>query len=134
MEDLARALATRGFRITEVRLNTSDRRLPAGWSGRARLDAGDIVCLDGAEQLPAAVWLWFRWSVRRAGGLVITAHRRGRLPTLVECATTADLLDRIVRRLAPEGTAHPSPAALFARHRGNIRDALRELYDVHAAL
>jgi hypothetical protein len=135
LEDLEQVLAQRGFRITHVRLDADDRRLPREWGLSARrLEAGDIVCLDGAEQLGPIAWLWFRWRARRAGGLIITTHRRGRLATLVTCATTAGLLDRIIQRLAPDGLVAAPPAAeLFARHRGNLRDALRELYDVYAA-
>jgi hypothetical protein len=133
LEDLERLLARRGFRITHVRLDADDRRLPSDWRlSTGRLEAGDIVCLDGAEQLGLVAWLWFRWRTRRAGGLIITSHRRGRLATLVACA--AGLLDRIIRRLAPDAFAAAPPAAeLFARHHGNLRDALRELYDVYAA-
>ena len=78
--------------------------------------------------------MWFRWRARRAGGVIITAHGSGRLPTLVVCATNAALLDRIIRRLTPDVLAAAPPAAdLFTRHRGNLRNALRELYDVYAA-
>ena len=135
LEDLGRALQDRGFQITSVRLGTDDRRVPDAWPARAaRLGPRDIVCLDGAEQLSALEWLWFKWRARRAAGLIVTSHARGRLPLLVECTTSADLLERIVRRLSPEPAAGAPPAAeLFRRHHGNLRDALRELYDFHAA-
>lgn len=134
LEDLERVLAQHGFRIRHVRLDAEDRRLPRDWRLTARrLAAADIVCLDGAEQLGPVAWLWFRWRARRAGGLIVTAHRPGRLATLVACTTNAGLLERIIRRLAPDGPAAPTAAELFARHRGNLRHALRELYDVHAA-
>jgi hypothetical protein len=135
LEDLGRALESRGFQITSVRLGTDDRRLPDTWPARAsRLGPRDIVCLDGAEQLSAIRWLWFRWRARRAAGLIVTSHARGRLPPLIECTTSADLLERIVRRLSPASAAGaPAAAELFRRHRGNLRDALRELYDFHAA-
>ncbi len=134
LEDLGRALQDRGFRVVSVRLATDDRRLPGAWPSRAaRLGPRDIVCLDGAEQLSAIRWLGFRWRARRAGGLIVTSHARGRLPLLIECTTNADLLDRIVRRLSPAPAAGaPSAAELFGRHHGNLRDALRELYDFHA--
>ena len=135
LEDLGRALQDRGFRITSMRLATDDRRLPDEWPSRtARLGPRDIVCLDGAEQLSAIAWLWFRWRARRAAGLIVTSHWRGRLPLLIECTTSADLLERIVRRLSPApDTDAPLVVDLFRRHRGNLRDALRELYDFHAA-
>ena len=137
LEDLELLLAGRGFRINHVRLDAEDRRLPREWRRLfpPRFEAGDIVCLDGAEQLGLIRWRWFRWQARRAGGLIITTHRHGRLATLVTCATSVSLLDRIVRRLAPDGLAAAPPAAeLFARHRGNLREALREMYDVYAAV
>jgi hypothetical protein len=138
LEDLEGVLARFGFRITHVRLGTDDPRLPREWrkwrSPARRLDARDIVCLDGAEQLRAIAWLRFRWRARRAGGLIVTTHRHGRLATLIECTTSVGLLHRIIERLAPGGLVNAPPAAeLFARHRGNLRDALRELYDIYAA-
>ncbi len=145
LEDLERELVRRGFRVTHVRIDADDRRLPAAWrlfpppeeGGihlAPRLESRDIVCLDGAEQLSLAAWMWFRWRARRAGGLIVTTHRPGRLATLVACTTSADLLDRIIQRLAPDGLgAAPAAGELFVRHRGNLRDALRELYDVYAA-
>ena len=143
LEDLEHVLTQRGFRITHVRLDTEDLRLPRKWrSWRSPLAQGrdtglgtrDIICLDGAEQLNPIAWTWFRWQARHARGLIITTHRPGRLPTLVACATNAALLDRIIQRLTPDRLAAAPPAAeLFTRHRGNLRNALRELYDVYAA-
>jgi hypothetical protein len=138
LEDLAGVLAERGFQITLVRLDTDDPRLPREWRSSARLlGVADIVCLDGAEQLGPIAWLRFRWQARRAGGLIITTHGPGRLATLIECTTSVSLLHRIIQHLAPDGPdglAHaPTAAELFGRHRGNLRDALRELYDVYAA-
>jgi hypothetical protein len=141
LEDLEDVLAARGFRITHVRLDTDGPRLPREWRSIVRdLDASDIVCLDGAEQLGALAWRRFLWSTRRAGGLLITTHKPGRLPALIECTTSVSLLHGIMQRLAPmdsdaaAGLASAPPTEeLFTRHHGNIRDALRELYDVYAA-
>ena len=134
LEDLASVLQQRGFRITFLRLASDDRRLPHDWPAMAgELGPRDLVCLDGAEQISLAAWLWFRFRARRAAGLIVTSHTRGRLPLLIECRTSADLLERIVRRLSPLPAAGGPPAAeLFRRHRGNLRNALRELYDFHA--
>ncbi len=135
LEDLEHVLTQRGCRITHLRLDTEDPRLPRDWPVRARrLGARDIVCLDGAEQLAPLAWTRLRWQARRARGLIVTAHHPGRLPTLVACATSPALLDRIMRRLAADDLVAAPPAAeLFARHGGNVREALRELYDVYAA-
>lgn len=134
LEDLAHVLAGRGYRPIWLRLDTDAPRLPRGWVERiGRLGDGDIVCLDGAEQLGPIAWARLRWQTRRATGVVVTTHRPGRLPTLTTCATSPALLDRIIRRLAPDAPAAAASAgALFARHHGNVREALRELYDVCA--
>jgi hypothetical protein len=135
MEDLETPLARLGFRVRHIRLDTEHRRFSRADLSQlsATLGARDLVCLDGAEQLDWARWLMFRWRTRRAGGVLITSHRPGLLPTLIECTTSKELLDRIVSRLAPPTGDVRTPKDLFARHHGNLRDALRELYDVHAA-
>ena len=63
------------------------------------IDPDEIILLDSAERLGPARWLAFRHRARRARGLVITAHTRGRLPVLIECRPTAAILDGIVRDL-----------------------------------
>lgn len=133
LEDLAPRLASLGFRPVLLRLSAEFPSFTPGLLADldSRLGEKSFVLLDGAEQLSPLAWWRFRRRTRRAGGLLVTTHRPGRLPTLVECGTTPALLSRIVHRLVP---GHPAAsevgaAALFARHRGNVRDALRELYD-----
>lgn len=137
LEDLEAPLARLGFRVTHLRLRADRRRFPSGCLAQlaARLDARDLVCLDGAEQLDRVRWMTFRWRTRRAGGVLITSHRPGFLPTLIECTTSPELLDGIISRLTPQagGLLRPTAEDLFKRHHGNLRDALRELYDVYAA-
>jgi hypothetical protein len=100
------------------------------------LDAapGRMLFLDGAEQLGWREWCRVRRAARDAAGLVITTHRAGRLPTLHRCATTSALLEQLVNELlagAPHSGAVGAAEceALWRRHRGNLRHALRELYD-----
>jgi hypothetical protein len=105
----------------------------------AAVTPAHVICLDGAEQLTPIRWTLFERRARRARGLLITSHRAGRLPTLHTCATTEQLLEDIVSRLltpAPpiHSAALPTPRELFLRHQGNLRDALREMYDRCAAL
>jgi len=133
LEDLGARLQQQGFRLRTATLHTGDRRL----SPEQRrtlfhdLSPSDLLLLDGAEQLGRFAWREVRARTRAAGGLVITSHRPGLLPTLYECRTTLELLDEIVRELL--GAEPEMPAAdLFVRHRGNVREALREMYDVYA--
>ena len=135
LEDLARRLADRGFRLRMATLHTGDRRLSPAQRRHLfhGLTASDLLLLDGAEQLGRLAWLEVRTRSRAAGGLVITSHTPGLLPTLHECRTTPELLREILRDLLG---AEPGalPDDLFARHGGNLREALRELYDVYAEL
>jgi hypothetical protein len=89
--------------------------------------------VDGAQELSRPAWAWLRRRSRAAAGLVVTSHRPGLLPTLVECTTDPVLLGELIRQLVAEGRPEdPPPEALHRRHRGNLRLALRELYDLYA--
>ena len=132
LEDLAPHLESRGFRIRSVMLHTGDR-----WLTREQrralfldLDPRDLLCVDGAEQLGRWAWWELKLRSRAAGGLLITSHRPGLLPTLLECSTSPELLAGIARDLL--GREVEAPEELFERHDGNVREALRELYDVWA--
>jgi len=97
---------------------------------------GVVLVVDGAGHLGARDRWRLRRAARRAAGLLVTAHHPLRpplrLPTLVECTTTPELLQALVDELLagePAPLPLPPAAALHARHAGNLRDALRELYD-----
>lgn len=138
LEDAAVRLEALGFRLHWIRLSEDRRRLPEGWSGdlAGRLAGDDFVLLDGAEQLRSRAWRRFVGQCRDAGGVLITCHRAGRLPMLHECRTDEDLLSDIAATLLGERDhpAMPDVGVLFERHGGNVREALRELYDRWAGL
>jgi len=110
-----------------LRLGAGQRRLDAGQ--RRSATGGRHVFVDGAEQLAWWGWWELRWLTRRARTLVVTAHRAGLLPTVFACRTSPDLLNDLVRQLTGEVADH---TPLFRRHGGNLRLALRELYDRRA--
>lgn len=127
LEDLAPRLEARGFRTRMLTLWDDHPRLSSEDQARLRdLGPRDFVLLDGAEQLGRLSWHFLKRRCRRAGGLLITSHRPGLLPTLLECDTSPELLAGIVRELGVEVS---DAETLFARHGGNLRNALRELYD-----
>lgn len=131
LEDLGARLTGRGFRVRTVTLHEGDRQL-GDVQRRSlfhNLTPADVLLLDGAEQLGRLSWFEVRARTRAAGGLVITSHQPGLLPTLHECRTTPGLLAEIVGELAGGGV---ETGDLFVRHQGNLRDALRELYDAYA--
>ena len=139
LEDLQAQLEARGVPTLWLRRDADRRHFT-----RAELDASfamitpaHVICLDGAEQLTRLGWALFKRRARVARGLIITSHRAGLLPTLHTCTTNERLLEEIVGRLlspAPPVSPATLPTArdLLLRHRGNVRDALRELYDCYA--
>jgi hypothetical protein len=132
LEDLAPRLQARGFAPRELRLDDRTPRFEPAFLKRLSDEVGprDALLLDGAEQMGWWAWRRFVRGTRRAGALVVTSHRPGLLPTLLRCRTTPALLGEIAAELA--GGPVDGVAGLFARHGGNVRLALRELYDVHA--
>jgi hypothetical protein len=130
LEDLGERLERQGFRTHRLRLDAENRRLDAGVvKAMAKLGLRDMILFDGADHLGRLRWRWFKRNVR--AGLIVTSHGKGLLPTLIECRTTPRLLADIARRLqAPEHLLEDdSVRNLFERHGGNIREALREMYD-----
>lgn len=104
---------------------------------RNRLNPNHVILVDSCERLSWIGWRRFKSATANAGGLIITAHNHGRLPTLLETRPSVDLLDDLVKDLlglpqATQATQAGLIPALLARHSGNIREALRELYDLHA--
>jgi hypothetical protein len=136
LESVEPRLREQGLDTRFLRLNTEQRELAPGLLNQicASLTPSVVLLLDGAEQMSALAWRWFLWRTRRAGGLLITTHQAGRLPTVWECRTSATLLAEIAARLlAVEPAAVQERAEeLFQKHRGNLRDALREWYDLVA--
>ena len=127
LEALAPLLSERLGEVTWLRLRaepahnrTAVRALPPRITG--------ILLLDGLEQL--GPWAWWRLA-QRAPRILATSHHVQRLPVLRRHRTDGELLSTLVREL---GQQPPSDAAeLVHRHRGNLRDCLRELYDRAAA-
>jgi len=150
LEDIGTRLVAAGRSCRWLRLEGSDGGLGGAMATRYRFATapaigagtgtggeagGAVVLIDGADSISAARWQWLRWQMRSAKGIIITSHRPGLLPTLIECTTDAPLLADIVDALREPSTVLPArfPHALYEKHRGNVRDALRELYDLQSA-
>ena len=138
LEDLAPRLRDRGFTVRELRLDEESPRFDRAFLREFLRSLGgrDVILFDGAEQLGLFGWYRFERATRAAGGLLVTTHHTGRLPTLIETATTPELLDRLVEEIlgGRASEVRPLTRGLFEKHRGNLRDALRELYDHYAAV
>lgn len=140
LADLQGALHAQGFHVKPLRLDRSRPMFDPGALTRfyGWLAPSDVILLDGAEQLERRAWTDFARRTTCAAGLIVTTHHAGLLPTLIECRPTPPLLDdlmtRLLGRLSPELAPAlrrqlPSAPELCRRHHGNVRAALRELYD-----
>jgi hypothetical protein len=94
--------------------------------------AGSVLCVDSWEQ--AGYWTAAairRTARRRAVGLVVTSHRPTGLPLLHRGSTSPALLARLVADLPPHGgmITTDDVVAAHARHGGDLRAALFDLYD-----
>lgn len=133
LEDLEPRLRAKGFETVRLRLNHQSSHQER-WS-LLNTTSRHFLLFDGAEQLNWVAWQFFKWRTRRAAGLIITTHKPGRLPTLWNCNTSAELLSEIMAAVLAGSrftTPPADPADLFRKHKGNLREALRECYDLMA--
>lgn len=98
------------------------------------LGARDVLLVDGAGHLPRVAWWCVARACRRSGGLLVTTHAEGLLPTLVETRTSFDLLTELTEELtgASAQPLLPLLEELREAHRGNLRDVFLGLYDLAA--
>jgi hypothetical protein len=135
LEDLAPRLRARGFNARDLRLDTEAPRFEPGVLDRffASIGPRDVILFDGAEQLGWLAWSRFERRSRAAAGLVITGHHPGRLRSLLETSTTPELLEGVIEEILGGRPPELQTRTLFEKHGGNLREALRELYDHFAA-
>ena len=140
VRDLDARLQAEGWRINRLRLDTSQRDFSTEqWRSFPRLDHRDLILLDGAEQLNHWRWYLFLRQARRAGGLIVTSHRVGLLPTLYQCDSSPQLLQELIAEISEDSKdvlklEESRARELLSRHGGNVREAFRELYDYYATV
>jgi len=137
LNELQAELVERGFIPIRARLDKQHQHFsPEFWQEfSSQITSRNAVLLDGAEQLDARTWKRFLREASPASGVIITSHRSGLLPTLVECRTSAALFRRLVGHLVEPPTLDGLPLdQIYAKYQGNVRSALLELYDHFAAL
>ena len=93
------------------------------------MDDKTALLLDGAEQLPWYIWWRIRWLARNLPCFITTSHTRPHLPLLHRHQTSPELLRVLVNELYSE-PLDIDIDDLYERHGGNIRECLRELYDI----
>ncbi len=136
LDQLGTQLQLRGRKSWRTRPPLNRLEHPAFLESCLRHSPDTILLVDSGEQLSR--WNWWqlvRQSARRNQGLIATVHRPSRLlPAWVRTATTPELFLELLTELVPEidAAARATALAAYRRHRGNIRDAFRELYDLVA--
>ena len=128
---LADRLAAVGLLADTIRIRT---RRGGAVVLRAVLRAapGATLCVDGWESLGrAAAAVIRRVAGFRGVGLIVTTHRAAGMPVLHRCGTTPALLARLVAELPDHGglVGPADVAEAFAAPRGDVREALYDLYD-----
>lgn len=129
IEQLVPRLEAAGFQPVLFKLTTESslrERERLAESMRAVTKPGFIL-LDGGEQLSTKLWLRVRAAASGAAGFVVTVHRVSRLPAFIECESSATLLRELILELAGEPIGADDAETLWLRHRGSIRECLRDL-------
>jgi hypothetical protein len=124
-----------GQRTVLVELHDGQRRLSIDLNRDSRLRPPMVLIVDGYEQLSRWQRFLLKRHCRRRGlGLVVTTHASVGFPELYRTAPTPELAERIVGQLMA-GSSPPCTAselaASFARHHGNVRETLFDLYDLY---
>jgi hypothetical protein len=122
-----------GQQVVLIELRGGQRRLPRPLGVDRSAAAPTTVVIDGCEQLSP----WNRWRVkrlcRRCGwGLLATAHQSVGLPPLYHAEATPEMFRQIVAQLLgsrPLQLSESEAADCLAHHKGNLREALFDLYD-----
>ena len=128
LETLAKRLLERKEEVVPLFLNRQARAIDPEFFDS--LTDRSIILFDGAEQLGRISWRRFLRRTRHTRGLIVTTHRPGRLPTVLETETDQTVLQKCLRILADDHTLNARELSdLFHRHHGNIRHALLECYD-----
>ncbi len=127
---LAQSLA-RADRLGGIFRLQSGHDVPSALRGIHRAAVGTFVCLDGLDVFWSLGILARSLAWSRGVGLVVTSHGPAGLPYVIRTTATLPLLAAIVKRLPDHGGLIDADdlADALARHPGNIREALLDLYD-----
>jgi predicted ATP-binding protein involved in virulence len=140
LEAIGDRLQEDGYKTVYIRFNQENRRLKrALFIHCAKNRSPDHALLvDGVEQISWLDWKLFCLYTKNAGAMIITSHVKSQgmrmMPTLLNTTTSPELLYDLVLKLVgkDEMVSRQKITRLFETHHGNIRMALRELYDIWA--
>ncbi|MGA2259432.1 MAG: hypothetical protein ABSG53_32560 [Thermoguttaceae bacterium] len=133
---LTPAVESRGRPVKSITLSARQRHLPRRFTRSLQRTAGrGVAAVDGVEQLP--IWnrlLLKRFCQTRGVGLIVASHRSAHLPSLYETSVDEIRAWSVVQRLQDGFPPYIQIGDLverLARHLGNLREALFDLYDLY---
>lgn len=136
LEELCHVLAGEGIRCCYIGINNETSRLSKQqWRKLQRAaKLREVILFDGADILSRYSFTWLKWISRKAGGLIVTAHKTGFLPTVFECHPSKALFSKLVAELARDSKNgfDLDLGAIYQHHNLNMREAFRALYDNYA--
>jgi len=104
MTQIQQRIEQLGIETSHLRLREDDlpclKSMLKEWL--AQSVSSQVLMLDSAGLLNFWNWQWLRLKTRHHAGIVITSHRAGRLPTLIRCETSPELLESLVNQLTAE--------------------------------
>jgi hypothetical protein len=134
---LVPALEAAGRRVVSGRLAAGEHRLPPEMMAARPWSSRTLIVVDGYEQLGWCRQQVLRRRCQNAGsGLLVTTHTPTGLPVLTKLSPTLESVERVVAALLAKAPGSISPEEVeqsFARHGGNVRELLFELYDLYEA-
>jgi hypothetical protein len=127
-------LEAKGRQVQRIDLHDGQRRLPVDLRKLSAANGPCLIVVDGYEQLSR----WSRFQLKRHcrrcdWGLIVTAHCPTGLPLLFDATASLEQAYRVVEELSKDCEApifKQDVAASYARHEGNLREMLFELYDL----
>jgi len=136
LETIGDRLCQDGFKTVYIRFDEENKRLKRDIFGHIpkKLITAHAFLVDGIEQLSWLDWKQFCLYTKNTGAVIITSHTIAKMPTLLNTSTSPELLYDLVLKLVGEKhmISRQEISRLFDSHHGNIRLALRELYDIWA--
>ena len=132
------AIEQAGRQAVLFELHDGQRRLPGDWRRKIESPPSSpppIAVIDGYEQISRwSRFLLKRYCNRRCFGLLVTSHVPAGFPEIFHTSASLEMARQIVDQLMQNEKINISAeiiADLFARHDGDIRELLFDLYDLY---
>ncbi len=123
-----------GCQVKQFSLHNRERRLPFRWKDTKHWSEKTLIAIDGYEQLDWVSRSQLQILIhQKCCGLLVTTHRKVRLPVIFRTTTSIELTERIVAQLVShDSRINPADVAhVYTQCEGNVREILFALYDLY---